>query len=229
MKNVDIHLNILKLMVKELAPVNNEIVFLGGSTISLYITEPQFVQIRATEDVDCVVEVAHREDYEVFSKKIRQLGFSEDFESGVMCRFKKGSLILDVMPTDEKILGFSNIWYKEGFQNSIKYNLENYQINIFDLPYLIATKIEAFKGRGKGEFLMSHDIEDIITLFDGCSSIVNRLKTAEPKLLKFLKNELTGFSNNSNFISSLEAHISDRDNLSGRKQVIVDRINTFIN
>lgn len=69
MQNQD--LKILKLMVKELRPVLNDVAFVGGSTIYLFITEPQFVNIRETFDVDCVVEVSHRQDYETFSKKLK--------------------------------------------------------------------------------------------------------------------------------------------------------------
>ena len=87
-------LEILKLMVKELRPVLDDVVFVGGSIISLFITEPQFVNIRETFDVDCVIEISHRQHYEDFSKKLRGIGFSEDLESGVLCRFKKGALFL---------------------------------------------------------------------------------------------------------------------------------------
>lgn len=74
MQNLD--LEILKLMVKELQPILDDVVFVGGSTISLFITEPQFIKIRETFDVDCVVEATHRQDYEDFSKKLRHIGFS---------------------------------------------------------------------------------------------------------------------------------------------------------
>lgn len=228
MKNPEIHLDILKLTVKELAPINDEIVYLGGSTISLYITEPQHIKIRETFDVDCIVEVAHREEYETFSKKLRNLGFSEEIDSQVTCRFKKGELILDAMPTDEKILGFSNPWYKEGFKKSIKYDLDGTQINIFDLPYLIATKIEAFNGRGKGQYSYSHDIEDIVTLIDGRHDFTEVLATADPKIKQYLIEEFTNLANEKRFIDSLDAHISDRVNIKGRKEIVLERINAFL-
>jgi len=100
-----------------------------GATISLFITEPLDVKIRETLDVDCVVEVSHRGDYENISKNLRKIGFTEDVESKVLCRFKKKDLILDVMPTDTKILGFTNIWHKDGFKNSIKTNVSGQEID----------------------------------------------------------------------------------------------------
>jgi len=46
----DIHLEILKITAAELGDLCNDLVFLGGATISLYITEPHFVKIRETLD-----------------------------------------------------------------------------------------------------------------------------------------------------------------------------------
>ena len=228
MKNSDVDLDILKIAAKTLQPLKDELVFLGGATISIYITEPIHVKIRETFDVDCVVEVGHRMEYEAIAKKLRSIGFSEDIDSQVICRFKKDSIILDVMPTDPKILGFTNIWYKEGYQNAKIFQIGNVSNKVFDLPYLIATKIEAFKGRGKSEFLYSHDIEDIITLFDGRPSISDDLKKCDQKLLKYLKKEIETFLSNRNFISSLDGHISDRLNVDGRKQIIIERIKKFL-
>jgi len=31
----------------------------------------------------------------------------------------------------------------------------------------LATKLEAFRGRGKGDHLLSRDLEDVVTLIDG--------------------------------------------------------------
>ena len=223
-------LEILRLMVKELRPVlnDNDVVFVGGATISLFITEPQFVNIRETFDVDCVVEVSHRLDYEGFAKKLRGIGFSEDLQSKVLCRFKKENLILDVMPTDTKVLGFSNIWYQDGFCNSVEKIVDTQMIKVFDLPYLLATKIEAFKGRGRGDFLSSHDIEDIITLFDGRSSIVDDLKIAEVNVFNYLKTEFANFISSDDFESAIEAHISDRHNIWARKKIVFNRIKAIL-
>jgi hypothetical protein len=224
----DIHLEILKITTTELGELCSELVFLGGATISLYITEPHFVKIRETLDVDCIVEVTHRQDYEKIAGRLRSKGFCEDIGSSILCRFRKGSLILDVMPTDSSILGFTNIWYREGFRNSIIFNIGTNELRVLDLPYLIASKIEAFKGRGKGIFLYSHDIEDIVTLFDGRSDIVSDLNRSSFRVREYLIRELGIINSSPNFVDSLDAHISDRLNLSGRKAVVLQRLNNFL-
>jgi hypothetical protein len=62
--------------------------------------------------VDVIVEVASYSQYAKLSKRLRKLGFSEDSSEGApICRWASEGMLLDVMPTDEKILGFSNRWY----------------------------------------------------------------------------------------------------------------------
>ncbi len=127
-----------------------------------------------------------------------------------------------------KILGFTNIWYKDGFVNAKEIQIEGEKIKVFDLPYLIATKIEAFKGRGNGEFLVSHDIEDIITLIDGRPTIAEDLKKSDELLKDYLQKKFTALISNRNFIDSIDSHISDRMNLKGRKEIIISRLKDFI-
>lgn len=228
MKNKDIHLNILKLTIQALGELTDDLVFVGGATISLYITEPEVVEVRETFDVDCIVEVSGRLEYEETVKRLRNKGFSEDVEEKVICRYKKGDLILDVMPTDARILGFTNKWYKPAIQNTIEASLDKKKIKIFSPAYLIASKIEAFKGRGKGSFMSSTDVEDIITLFDGRSKITEDLLHAPADVKKELKAELSSWVANSAFLDAMEGHIADRQNTFGRKRIILQRIQDFL-
>lgn len=227
MNKTDLHLGILKQTVKALDGLHQDIVFLGGATISLYITEPDVITIRETYDVDCVVEVSNRMEYEELSKRLRAKKFNEDSESPVNCRFKSGELCLDVMPTDASILGYSNKWYKEGIAQAQTIDFEGYKIQVFTLPHLIASKIVAFKGRGNGNYRESHDIEDIVTLIDGRSKIVDDLKISKDPVNSELKKEFKLFLSNAKFIESLDAHISDRQNIAGRKEIILSRIRDF--
>lgn len=132
------------------------------------------------------------------------------------------------MPTDTKVLGFSNIRYEDGFKHSIEKTVDGLIIKTFSLPYLLASKIEAFKGRGKGNFLLIHDIEDIVTLFDGRSLIADDLKTAKVDVFKYLRLEFSNFLSSGGFESAIEAHISDRQNTVARKNIVLERLKSFL-
>jgi hypothetical protein len=127
-----------------------EIVFVGGCTTGLLITDPAASPVRVTDDVDVIVEVASYAEYARFSKRLRNLGFSEDSSEGApICRWLIDQMTLDVMPTDETILVFSNRWYKPAIETAALVDLDGFQLRVVTTPYFIGTKLEAFRGRGR--------------------------------------------------------------------------------
>ncbi len=64
-----------------------DVVFIGGATIGLWISDLGAPPTRPTDDVDVVVEVATRSDFYDFEAKLRAVGFREDQESRVICRW----------------------------------------------------------------------------------------------------------------------------------------------
>src|SRR5882724_7623834 len=112
-------------MAARLRPLLPEIVFVGGCTTGLLITDPAASPVRATDDVDVIVEVASYAEYARFSKRLRKLGFSEDSSEGApICRWIVDQMKLDVMPTDEIILDFSNRWFKPAVDAAVIVQLE---------------------------------------------------------------------------------------------------------
>lgn len=163
------NLSMLTLALDLLGELADEVVFVGGATTCLYVDPEIADEIRPTEDVDCAIEISSLKEYNEFEKKLRLKGFGNDTTKGApICRFKyKDLLILDVMPNDEKILGFTNSWYKEGIKHKETKRIGNKTISIFSLPYFLSSKFEAFEGRGKQEPRMSWDLEDIVLVIDG--------------------------------------------------------------
>ena len=109
MPDRDPNIAIVELAAFRLGPLLSEVVFTGGSTVGLLITDPGATYIRPTKDVDVITEVSAIYGYYQVSDKLRDLGFKEDSSDGApLCRWVNNGLILDVMPTDPDILGFSN-------------------------------------------------------------------------------------------------------------------------
>ena len=174
--------------VEQLGDLVNELVFLGGCATGLLITDPASPPIRITRDVDAIVQVLSLSDYHQLEKSLRAHGFTEDMSPDApVCRWKSGDVILDIMPTDPKILGFGNEWYEAASNNAETVTLDSGQsIKMVSAPYFLITKLEAFKGRGNGDYLMSHDIEDIVAVLDGRPEIFDEVRNAEPTLQKEL-------------------------------------------
>src|SRR5882672_8437670 len=108
----DPNLKLLEAGVRLLEPLLNDLVFVGGCTTGLLISDAAATGIRVTRDVDTIIEVASYAEYITLSERLRTLGLSEDHSEGApTCRWRREELIIDVMPTDQRILGFSNEWY----------------------------------------------------------------------------------------------------------------------
>lgn len=180
---------LLELAADALGDLLPDVVFLGGATIELWITDPGAPPPRPTKDVDVVVECATTTEFHEFESKLRGRGFAEDQESGVICRWKHiaSGLLLDAMPERGAILGFENRWQGASIPHALTRELPSGQlIRAASPPYLVATKLEAFGSRGAGDLLGSRDFGDVISLVDGREELVGEVRAAEPELRAFL-------------------------------------------
>ena len=98
------------------------------------------------------------------------------------------------------ILGFSNYWYEQAITHKVRYCLPNkLEINILESPYFLATKFEAYKGRGNNDPLMSKDIEDILTVCMGRSTLVEEIYSSPQELKDYLSHVLAELQNHNEF------------------------------
>jgi len=167
-------IELLELAADALGELLDEVVFVGGATVTLWITDPGAPPVRPTKDVDVVVEVATRSAFHHFEARLRARRFAEDQEDGVICRWRhRSGLILDAMPSEPGILGFENRWQGAAIPHAMERELPSgTRIRAISPAYLLATKLEAFKGRGGRDFLGSRDFGDIIALVDGREELV---------------------------------------------------------
>ncbi|MES2388724.1 MAG: nucleotidyl transferase AbiEii/AbiGii toxin family protein [Bacteroidota bacterium] len=223
------HINItrIKAVHHALRELGNEVVFVGGATVSLY-SDTSVDDARPTDDVDILVEVANRFGYFNIEEKLRERGFVNDSQSGVICRYEVQGITVDVMPTSPDILGFSNVWYKDGFATSTEYEIPGGPtINIFRPEYLLATKLEAFKSRGQGDGRTSNDFSDIVFVLNNRTVIWEELKKAKPEIRDYLRKEFKRLSETEYFDEWLEAHLDYKDK--PRQVFILTSLEQFLN
>lgn len=120
----------LKEMLKTVAvalgdELRQRLVFVGGCTTALYITDPVTLEgVRATDDVDLIVDLAGFAEWAELMDQLRERGFTQSPDDNVICRMRLGELKVDFMPDDEAILGFSNRWYAKGIETAVPAELE---------------------------------------------------------------------------------------------------------
>ncbi len=171
---------LLRLAVTRLQPLLADLVFVGGQVAELLITDPAAVRIRPTDDIDVVTRAVTRGQYFELGQELRKLGFREDTSPGApLCRWHtEDGIRLDVMPVAGKILGFSNRWYERAIERPLEVQLEGLPVRVVSAPVFLATKWEAFEGRGGEDYFGSHDLEDILTLVAGRPELPEELRNA---------------------------------------------------
>lgn len=198
-------IELLELAADALGELLDEVVFVGGATLTLWITDPGAPSLRPTKDVDVVVEVATRSAFHDFEARLRDRRFAEDQEDRVICRWHhRSGLILDAMPSEPGILGFENRWQGAAIPHAIGRELPSgARIRAVSPPYLLATKLEAFKGRGDGDFLGSRDFADIIALVDAREELVNEVAHAPDDVRTYSAAELADLLDDPRFADGL--------------------------
>jgi hypothetical protein len=93
-------------------------------------------------------------------------------EDAPTCRWRHRDRIIDVMPTDETLLGFSNRWYRPAIAAAQTVSIAGPQARVITFIYYLATKLEAFRGRGNDDYSGNHDLEDLAAVIDGRMQIV---------------------------------------------------------
>lgn len=199
----------LEAVANGLAYLKEEMVFVGGAVAELYASNPEATDIRPTLDVDCVIEIHSYSAHTEVEDKLRSLGFVNDTTQGApICRWNYQDILVDIMPSDSEVLGFSNRWYKEGIKSKILKTLPNgTDIFVFSPEYYLATKFEANKGRGGSDLRQSHDFEDIIYILDNCAELLDSISKTNETVKIYLKEECTNLLNNKGLVEGIESSL----------------------
>ena len=220
------NLDLLAEAARLLKPLLDELVFVGGSTTALFITDKAAADVRPTYDVDAIAEITSYAAYADFSERLRKIGFAEDTTEGApMCRWRQKKIILDVMPLDEKILGFSNRWYRPAMESAEERELgPGLRIRVVSAIYFCATKLEAFAGRGKGDYLSSHDLEDLVAVIDGRAEIVEEIRSAQEEVRTYIASEINKLLSTPAFVDALPGYLLPDAASQARITLLVSRL-----
>ena len=183
--------------------------FVGGAAAGLLITDPALPVIRPKEDVDLVVQARVLREYHAVEAALIARGFVHDMSADApICRWRIGAVIVDVMPMEKAVLGFANRWYPLAINTADYFALPSgLQIKLIQAPVFIATKLEAFADRGKGDFLFSHDLGDLIAIIDGRYSLLAECKSHALELKAYLQTKFSALIENRAFMQALSGHL----------------------
>lgn len=214
----------VKKVAVALRDLKTKFAFVGGSIVSLYINDHNADESRETTDIDLSISLKGYASWANLQEELSSRGFTPNQHSKILCRYSYQGIDVDIMPDDEKILGFSNPWYRPGLSRVQLHELDNgLIINLFSVPYFLATKFTAIRERGRGDHRTSHDFEDVIYLTDNVTDIADLIQKADKQVKSFLVSEFCAIRDHDNRREIVSAHLSRliRDS---RYPIIINKI-----
>ncbi len=215
----------LEAVANALGPeLRQQMTFVGGCTTGLLLTDEYTLeQVRHTDDVDLIVHTMGYTAFHALQEQLKKQGFSipASTEDAPICAMNLGDLRVDFMPDDDS-LGFTNRWYQAAMETASSYPLTpNLNIRLVSPVYFVATKLEAYKGRGNNDPLDSRDVEDILNLVDGREELLDEIRAAASDVKNYIALEISRLLEVSDFEYAVQSQaLSDTE----RENVIFERL-----
>ena len=132
--------------------------------------------------------------------------------------------MIDVMPTDERILGFSNRWYAPAISSAGHVDIAGLLVRVIAPTYFLATKLEAFRGRGDNDYGGSHDLEDVMAVIDGRLDIVEEVRATPADVRTFVGFEIGKLLGTRAFIDALPGFLLPDSASQARHSLLLERL-----
>lgn len=225
----DPNIQLVEVVAQALDDLCDELLFVGGCAAGMLYTSPNAAPPRVTYDVDVVAEVVALAAYHALEKKFAARGFKRDMSPDApICRWRFGEVLVDLMPTGERVLGFANRWYPLANETALRVALPSgRRIRLISAPAFLATKLEAFATRGQGDLLSSHDFEDIINVLDGRSGIEDEVTAAGGELVSYLATRFGEIASHPDFENTLPGLVLFDDLYESRVRRVRERIRSI--
>lgn len=222
MRANDPNLPDLRRIAAALGELREQVVFVGGAVAGLLVTDPLADSVRATRDVDAVVN-ASRAMFHRIEEQVAERGFVRDASSEVICRWvhKASGVVFDLMPVLPEVLGFTNRWYAYAVQTAEPVDLgEGLTIRLVSAVAFVATKLEAFASRGGGDFMSSHDLEDVLNIVDGREELIQEMAAAPAELRQAVGAAFARLLANPDFANALPGLVAEPE----RAGLVLERL-----
>jgi hypothetical protein len=164
--------------------------------------------VRPTIDVDCIVDVTTLGAYYAFIARLRSLGFETcTDEDAPLCRLVVSGIRVDVMGSADTALGPTNRWYADAIATAETHAVAcGVEVLAISPIYFVATKLEAFRSRGGGDYLESHDLEDVLTVIAGLPSLRADVELAGSVVARTVRGELSLLAAREPFLEAIWGH-----------------------
>lgn len=214
---------------RALGNVTPRVVFVGGTVTALYPLEGG-VDVRPTVDVDCVVDLATTADYYAFVDRLRPRGFREcTDENAPLCRLICGEIRVDIVATADTGIGPTNRWYRDAVNDAASYVVdEGFEVLAITPVYFVATKLEAFHARGRGDYQASHDLEDLLAVIAGLPTLHTQIDQEATPVATAVRRELIALGKVESFVDAVPGHFASNAAGAARANLVLDWLTRLV-
>lgn len=227
MKNTIVNREAIKRVADALGDMNEDVVYVGGATVSLYADDPAAEDVRPTKDLDISLSLATSVELERAREELHRRGFIQSALDSVICRFRLGEILVDFMNTKAIDWAPANPWFGPGYDKRERINIDGTSIFILPLPYFLASKFSAFENRGLNDPRTSHDLEDIIYIIDYRTDIQDQLRASPENVKNYLQNKLASLLDDPAMKEAIEGNL-DYETRELRLNRLIEIITSFI-
>jgi hypothetical protein len=186
------NLELLVGVARKIQPLLVDLVFVGGAIVELYFTDPVSERVRPTTDADAICEVTSYTEYQRLGDRLRELSFRQSArDADPVYRWRSEGYVLDLMPTDESILGFSNPWYELALERNVAVEIDDdLKVRVPEPPVFLASKLAAHADRGRDDPPTSVDLEDVVALLSSRPELCAEVERSDPSLRSWVGQQM---------------------------------------
>ncbi len=211
---------------KSLKSAGLDFVFIGGGILGFLIDDPLATPVRTTIDIDVVLDIVTDPGQIMLEEKLGSAGFKHDMsDRAPRCRWIINNIKVDILSLKDRFSGMNLKWLQETVSMPLEIKEEETVFKIASPACFIAMKLEAFKDRGNADYLGSRDIEDVISVIDGRSSIVEEIKSSDPQVVKFISKTIAELLQKNEFTASISGHLMPDPASQKRRLIVIERLN----
>ncbi len=202
-------------------------VLVGGIAVPFYLPDELNLHVRPTKDIDVIVAAVRLAQFDRIEERLREAGFRNHPE--VRHRWLLEQTLIDVMPVESDIMPTINRWYPATYQTAEVVEItRGWGALIASPACFLATKMEAFINRGRGDFLASHDLEDFVSVVDGSDSILEDIgKNCPHDVREFLRSSSRQLLAVDGFLDALEGYLPMQHRTQHRLKQLLARLETL--
>jgi predicted nucleotidyltransferase len=223
--NKEVNLEKLKEIVIALGELNEGMVFVGGAVVAIYANDVVEEDVRITKDIDAFGKITTHAELKNIREQLAKNNFFPSPEEKVICRFKHGEIVLDVMSTQQIEWAPANKWFEPGFEHLETVIVDYVPVKILSVPYFLATKFEAYYGRGK-DSRTSEDFEDIVYILNNRATLVEDIENAPEDVKEYLISEFNKILVSNELREAVLVHLP-YESQSARYKILIKKLETL--